>query len=57
MSAGGRREGAGRKAGPVRVAITIRIKKESADKLNAHCTAKKLSQARAIEAWVNRLKT
>lgn len=57
MSAGGKREGAGRKAGPARVAITVRIKKEAADKINAHCAAKKTSQARAIEAWASRLKT
>ncbi len=57
MTAGGKREGAGRKPGPARVAITVRIKQKSADKLNAYCKAKNLSQARAVEAWANRLKT
>jgi len=54
---GGKRKGAGRKAGPARIAITVRIKPAAADKLNAHCAAKNLSQARAIEAWALRLKT
>ena len=56
MSAGGKRKGAGRKAGPARVAVTVRIKKPAADQLNAHCAAKKTSQARAIEAWALRLR-
>jgi len=53
---GGKRQGAGRKAGPVRVAITVRIKPAAADNLNAYCEAKKTSQARAVESWAIRLK-
>lgn len=56
MSRGGKRQGAGRKPAPPKVAITVRIKPNAADRLNAHCADKKLSQARAIEAWANRLK-
>jgi len=56
MTAGGKRKGAGRKAGPARVAVTVRIKKEASDKLNAYCASKKTSQARAIEAWALRLR-
>lgn len=48
---GGKRKGAGRKPGPERVGITIRITKLAAAKLNAYCAAKKLSQASAIERW------
>jgi hypothetical protein len=57
MSRGGKRKGAGRPPAPPKVAITVRIKTEAAEKLNAHCASKKTSQARAVEAWVNRLKT
>ena len=56
MSAGGKREGAGRKAGPARIAVTVRITKPAADKLNAYVDAKKTSQAREIEAWALRLR-
>ena len=56
MSAGGKREGAGRKAGPARVAVTVRISPKSADKLNAYVEAKQSSQAREIEAWALRLR-
>jgi hypothetical protein len=57
MSRGGKRQGAGRAFAPPKVAITVRIKPAAADKLNAYCAARKLSQARAVEAWANRLKT
>lgn len=53
---GGKRKGAGRPPAPPKVAITVKIKPAAADKLNAYCTAKKTSQARAIEALANRLK-
>ena len=56
MSAGGKRKGAGRKAGPARVAVTVRIIPKSAEKLNAYVAAKQSSQAREIEAWALRLK-
>ena len=56
MSAGGKREGAGRKAGPARVAVTVRITPKAADKLNAYVEAKKTSQAREVEAWALRLR-
>lgn len=56
MSAGGKRKGAGRKPGPARVAITVRITKPAADKLNAYVEAKQSSQAREIEAWALRLR-
>lgn len=53
---GGKRQGAGRKAGPARVAITVRIKPAAAEKLNAHCAANKTSQACAVESWALSLK-
>ena len=53
---GGKRKGAGRTPAPPKVAITVRIKPAAAEKLNAYCAAKNLSQARAIEAWAIRLK-
>lgn len=56
MTRGGKRKGAGRKPAPPKAAITVRIKPDAADKLNAYCAAKKLSQARAIEMLANRLK-
>jgi len=56
MTAGGKRKGAGRKAGPARVAVTVRITTRAADKLNAYVAAKKSSQAREIEAWALRLR-
>jgi hypothetical protein len=55
MKRGGKREGSGRKPGSERVAITVRLTKPAADKLNAYCAAKKLSQARAVEAWAIKL--
>jgi hypothetical protein len=53
---GGKRKGAGRKPAPPKVAITVRIKPDAAEKLNAYCAAKETSQARAIETWAMRLK-
>ena len=53
---GGKRQGAGRKPASPKAAITIRIKPAAANKLNAYCASKKLSQARAVEAWASRLK-
>ena len=57
MTRGGKRQGAGRKPAPPKVAITVRINPAAANKLIAYCETKKLSQARAIEAWANRLKS
>ena len=53
---GGKRQGAGRKPAPPRVAITVRIKPAAADKLNAYVKVKKSSQAREVEAWALRLR-
>jgi hypothetical protein len=53
---GGKRKGAGRKLVASKRAITVRITSHAANSLNAYCAAKKLSQARAVEAWAIKLK-
>jgi hypothetical protein len=56
MSRGGKREGAGRKAGPARVPVTVRISPTALEKLNASVEAKKSSQSAEVEAWALRLR-
>ncbi len=56
---GGKRKGAGRKprvSGPVEP-ITVRVKKEAADRLRAHCELTKKSQSEAAEKWMLKLKS
>jgi hypothetical protein len=55
---GGKRKGAGRKprvSGPIE-SITVRVKKEAADKLRSHCERTEQSQSEAAEKWMLRLK-
>ena len=56
---GGKRKGAGRKprvSGPVEP-ITVRVKKEAANRLRAHCEKTKQSQSEAAEKWMLRIKS
>lgn len=52
---GGKRQGAGRKPAPPRVAITLRVDEQTAARFSAYCAEKATSQAKAFTAWVRRL--
>jgi len=52
MSAGGKRKGAGRKAGPARVAVTVKVDQYTSSRFRLYCHITKLSQARAFERLV-----
>lgn len=59
MTRGGKRKGAGRKPrvpGPLEP-ITVRVKKEAADRLRAHCQKTQKSQSEAAEKWMMKLKS
>ena len=59
MTAGGKRNGAGRPALPKSeqaVAVTVRVRPSIAEKFSAWCAAKGISQASAFAAWVRRLR-
>jgi hypothetical protein len=51
MTHGGPRKGAGRKPGPKKPTITVRLSPEAKARLIAYCAAKRTSQAKAIEQW------
>jgi hypothetical protein len=52
MSAGGKRKGAGRKAGPARVAITVKVDQCTSSRFLLYRHITNLSQARAFERLV-----
>jgi hypothetical protein len=52
MTAGGKRKGAGRKAGPARVAVTVKVNAYTASRFRLYCHLTKLSHARAFERLV-----
>lgn len=59
MTAGGKRQGAGRKPLPPdqkAVAVTVRVRPAIAARFSAWCAAKGISQASAFAAWVRRLR-
>ena len=56
MSAGGKRQGAGRKAGPARVAVTVRVNQFTASRFRLYCRLTELSQAKAFEQIVSHAK-
>lgn len=53
MTRGGKRQGAGRKPAPAKVAITLRADAETAARFAAYCAAKNLSQAKAFAVLVS----
>jgi hypothetical protein len=55
---GGKRKGAGRKprVNGLIEPIAVRVKKEAAERLRAHCERTKQSQSEAAEKWMLRLK-
>ena len=55
MSRGGKRKGSGRKPGPARAGITVRVDTETAARFARYCAAKGVSQSQAFTAWVSRL--
>ena len=55
MTAGGKRQGAGRKPAPARAAITVRVDTATAARFASYCAAKGISQSAAFTAWVSRL--
>jgi len=57
MTAGGKRQGAGRKPLPPdqrAVGVTMRVRPEIAARFAAWCTLRGVSQSRAFSAWVKR---
>ena len=56
MSAGGKRKGAGRKRGPARVKITVRIDNDTASRFRLYCKLEKISQSKAIVRIVREAK-
>lgn len=53
MSRGGKRQGAGRKPAPPRVAITVKVTAHDAARLKTYMQRARLSQSRALSALLD----